>query len=68
MAQRPKTARGSDEDGKRLFLRPSAQLHDYLDQVVALGLYGSNPTEAAMSMMRRGIEDLVQRGLVKPNN
>ena len=54
-----------DDDGKRLFLRPGPQVNAYLEQIVATGLHGSNPTEVAMSLLRQGIQDMVRAGVIE---
>ena len=37
----------------------------YLETLVASGLYGKNPAEAAERLIAFGIEELVQRGALK---
>lgn len=37
----------------------------YLEALVASGLYGKNPAEAAERLIAFGIEELVQRGTLK---
>ena len=37
----------------------------YLEKLVASGLYGKNPAEAAERLIAFGIEELVQRGALK---
>lgn len=39
------------------------QLH-YLEQLVAIGNYGNTPTAAALTLIQRGIDDALGRGLI----
>jgi hypothetical protein len=37
----------------------------YLDDLVALNLYGKNPTEAAARLIDKQIESLLEKGILK---
>lgn len=44
----------------------SAQQMDYLEQLVEIGNYGNTPTAVALSLIQRGIDDMLGRSLIKP--
>jgi hypothetical protein len=37
----------------------------YLEELVALNLYGKNPTEAATRLVEKQIESLIEKGILK---
>jgi hypothetical protein len=41
---------------------------DYLKELVATGLYGRHHTDAAERLISRGIEALLQQGVLKPKS
>jgi hypothetical protein len=43
----------------------SAQQMDYLEQLVEIGNYGNTPTAVALSLIQRGIDDMLGRPLIK---
>jgi hypothetical protein len=42
-------------------------VQEYLDQLVATGLYGKNPAEAAERLLTRTIEMLIKEGSLSSN-
>lgn len=42
----------------------SEQQLDYLSQLVKIGNYGNTPTAVALTLIQRGIDDMLGRGLI----
>jgi len=58
-------ANGNGEDLVRCDIRPTAEQAAYLDQLVSNGLHGKTRTEVARYLVIKGLEGLVERGLLK---
>jgi hypothetical protein len=58
-------ARGPNRN-KVLRVKPtiSAQQMNYLEQLVEIGNYGNTPTAVALSLIQRGIDDMLGRPLI----
>jgi hypothetical protein len=57
---RPRTG----DDGTRCDIRPSSEQAAYLDDLVRVGLYGKTRTEVARYLVVRGLERLVEAGVL----
>ena len=45
--------------------RLSALMHDYLDDLSEIGLYGDSPTEVAKQLIERGVTDAIDKGHIR---
>ena len=50
----------------RIALSPRPVTRRYLNQLVALGIYGSDATEAAKRLVDEGIRRALQEGIIHP--
>jgi len=66
---------GTDDKGgdggtsrPRIYLSPRPATLRYLNQLVSLGLYGSDPTQAAGRLVDEGIRLALREGLIRPEH
>jgi hypothetical protein len=56
---------GNGEDVVRCDIRPTPEQAAYLDQLIETGLHGKTRTEVARFLVIKGLETLVQQGILK---
>ncbi len=49
----------------RIVVTTTPQVGEYLDDIVMAGLYGATRAEVAKTLVIRGIEDLIDKGIIK---
>lgn len=50
---------------ERIVVTTTPQVVAYLDDIVRAGLYGATRAEVAKSLIVRGIEDLIDKGVIR---
>jgi hypothetical protein len=59
----PRKANGVDSE--RVYIRPSAEVGAYLDELARLGFYGATRSEVAKTLVYREVERLIREGFIK---
>lgn len=53
---------------KKVEPRLAPVMHAYLDDLVAIGAYGKDKSDIARTFIERGIQDLIEKGVLKPKS
>ena len=54
-----------DKDNTRIYIRPSQEIVQYLDELAALGIHGKTRTEVAKTLVGNEIERLIEKGFLQ---